>query len=152
MADEQGGEIRLRGWESPAKGSRKNLKHLCGQKCVQRMMDNFTAALMAGLQVSRSAKEAPAVAAAVSPEVRENTAAVEDLEDLPVLERLGYDRETAAMIEAESWAGPVRPKETPKPAPAPTWGAESGSKSERESFVNAIRSRSQTQRAFQRSA
>jgi hypothetical protein len=46
VAYEQGGEITLRGWEAP-RSSRKHAKHLCGQKCVQRMMSNFTAAVMA---------------------------------------------------------------------------------------------------------
>lgn len=146
VADEHGGEIRLRGWEAPAKSSRKSLKHLCGQKCVQRMMDNFTASIVAGMQVSRSAKES---AAAVAVEVRESVAASEDREDLPVLERMGYDRETVALIEADSWAGPARPKEA---KPATTWGAENSRKSERESFVNTIRARSQAARAFQRPA
>ena len=47
VAYEQGGELKLRGWESP-KNSRKNVKHLCGQKCVQHLTANFMAAVMAG--------------------------------------------------------------------------------------------------------
>jgi hypothetical protein len=103
VADELGGELRLRGWESP-KGSRKNVKHLCGQKCVQRLMDNFTASLMAGLQVGKSAKTA------VSEKRESVVQPAPDQEDMPILERMGYDRETVALIEAESWAGPARPR------------------------------------------
>jgi hypothetical protein len=138
VADELGGELRLRGWESP-KGSRKNVKHLCGQKCVQRLMDNFTASMMAGLQVGKSAK------AAVSETKESQVQPTLDQEDMPLLERMGYDRETAASIEAESWAGPARPKES-------TWGASDKMKNEREGFLNATRAKSQPVRSFQRSA
>ncbi len=48
VAYEQGGELKLRGWESP-KNSRKGAKHLCGQKCAQRMMANFMASLIANV-------------------------------------------------------------------------------------------------------
>jgi hypothetical protein len=137
VADELGGELRLRGWESP-KGSRKNVKHLCGQKCVQRLMDNFTASMMAGLQMGKSAKE-------VAFEKKEPlTQTAIDHEDMPILERMGYDRETAALIEAESWAGPVRPKES-------TWGADARTSSE--SRVPAARVvKPQGVRPFQRPA
>jgi hypothetical protein len=137
VADEMAGELRLRGWASP-KGSRRNVKHLCGQKCVQRLMDNFTASMMAGLQ-GRQAKE-PVV------EKKESfVAPPQDREDVPILERMGYDRETVAMIEAESWAGPVRPKET-------TWGASDSAKGERSGFLNTGRTKQQAVRPFQRPA
>src|SRR5215470_3087948 len=109
VADELGGEIRLRGWESPKK-SRRNVRHLCGQKCVQRMMDNFTASLKAGQQAGKTSKEPAAQTAHQMVESRPSDAHDGD-EERPLLERMGYDRETAALIEAESWAGPVRPKE-----------------------------------------
>ncbi|HMG03378.1 MAG TPA: hypothetical protein VK596_09615 [Edaphobacter sp.] len=139
VADEMGGELRLRAWEAP-KSSRKNAKHLCGQKCAQRLMDNFTASIMTELQTSKNAKEAVA-------EIRKgsavNSAPVADCDDAPILERLGYDRETAAAIEAESWAGPVRPKET--------WGAEVRTRNE--SLIPAARVKSsQGVRPFQRPA
>src|ERR1700722_15565060 len=56
VAYEQGGELKLRGWEAP-QNSRKNVKHLCGQKCVQRLTDNFTASVMAGGHASKRGKE-----------------------------------------------------------------------------------------------
>lgn len=144
VADEQGGEMRLRGWEAPTKGLRKSLKHLCGQKCVQRLMDNFTASLMAGVQVSKAAKEAPTESQRKALE-----AAAADPENMPVLERMGYDRETVALIEADSWAGPVRAKEPALPKEK-TWGAESSL--DNEHFVNVVRAKAQAARAFQRSA
>ena len=138
VADERGGELRLRAW-GVAKGSQKSLKHVCGQKCVQRLMDNFTASILAGIHAGKSSKEAEPVKAETVVE------AADSFEDLPVLERMGYDRETAALIEAESWAGPARPKET-------TWGANDGVRRERETFINATQAKTPAVRPFQRSA
>jgi hypothetical protein len=117
------------------------MKHLCGQKCVQRLMDNFTASIMAGLQ----GKQQTASVAQV--EKKESFSApipssVRDRDDMPILERMGYDRETIAMVEAESWAGPVRPKDAKD-----SWGAV-----EQQGIVNAARAKSPAVRPFQRSA
>ena len=135
VADEFGGEIRLRGWESPKK-SRRNVRHLCGQKCVQRMMDNFTASLKAGQQAGKLPKEPTPESAHQFAEPKQVDA--HDSEDeRPLLERMGYDRETAKLIEADSWAGPVRPKDAPPP--------ETG-------FLHATRIKPQTPRPFRRMA
>lgn len=142
VADEVGGELRLRAWESP-KGARRKMKHLCGQKCVQRLMDNFTASVMAGLQGRQQAREMPA-APVVPVEKKESfPAPVRDRDDMPILERMGYDRETIAMVEAESWAGPARPKDS--------WGASERSAKEQPEFVNAV-GKSPAVRPFQRPA
>jgi hypothetical protein len=143
VADEIGGELRLRGWESP-KGARKNRKHLCGQKCVQRLMDNFTASIMAGGQVKQQTREA---AAPVVPVEKKESfpAPVRDRDDMPILERMGYDRETIAMVEAESWAGPARPKDN-------SWGAGERGTIGQQDVVNAVRVKSPSVRPFQRSA
>ncbi|HMF53987.1 MAG TPA: hypothetical protein VK593_06535, partial [Edaphobacter sp.] len=98
VAEEQGGELKMRAWGA-GKGSRKNLKHLCGQKCVQRLMDNFTASILAGLHAGKG-KDAP-----MEKEQPVSLQASEDLDETPLLERMGYDRETVAQIEADSWAG-----------------------------------------------
>jgi hypothetical protein len=143
VADEIGGELRLRGWESP-KGSRKNMKHLCGQKCVQRLMDNFTASMVAGLQLKQT-KEVVAAVEKLAEKKESFVVSAEDREEVPILQRMGYDRETVAMIEAESWAGPARPKET-------TWGASDKARSERESFLNPSRGQTPAVRPFQRLA
>jgi hypothetical protein len=138
VADERDGELRLRAWGA-SKGSQKSLKHVCGQKCVQRLMDNFTASILAGIHAGKSSKEAePVKAESVVEEM-------DSFEDRPILERMGYDRETAALIESESWAGPARPKET-------TWGAGDGVKRERETFINATQAKTPAARPFQRSA
>ncbi|HEY2039641.1 MAG TPA: hypothetical protein VGG95_08240 [Edaphobacter sp.] len=137
VADERDGELKLRAWGA-SKGSRKGLKHVCGQKCVQRLMDNFTASILAGMHSGKSAKE-------TEPEKTERIVdETESFEDRPVLERMGYDRETAALIESESWAGPVRPKET-------TWGVSDRAKSDREGFINVTHAKTPV-RSFQRSA
>lgn len=138
VAYEHGGELKLRGWESP-KNSRKNVKHVCGQKCVQRLTDNFTASVMAGGHASKSVKEE------ISESVEQNAEDVYDREEMPVLERMGYTRETAALIEAESWAGPAKPK-------ANAWGAENKLKIEHESFIHAARVKPQPSRSYQRMA
>lgn len=56
VAYEQGGELKLRGWESP-QNSRKNVKHLCGQKCAQRLVANFMASLMSTTHGAEQAKD-----------------------------------------------------------------------------------------------
>ena len=138
VAYEQGGELKLRGWESP-KQSRKDVKHLCGQKCAQRLTANFTASVMAAEAVCESGKT---TASAV---VEQNVAAeVQDREEMPILERMGYDRTTATLIEGDSWAGPVKPKEHSRNTDKV--------KIERESFVNATRMKTQISRPFQRMA
>jgi hypothetical protein len=142
VADEVAGELRLRAWELP-KGARKNRKHLCGQKCVQRLMDNFTASIMAGGQVKQQTREAAApVAPIAKKESFPASSPARDHDDMPILERMGYDRETIAMVEAESWAGPVRPKDSRE-----SWGAV-----EQQDDVNVARGKSPSVRSFQRSA
>jgi hypothetical protein len=138
VADERGGELRLRAWGA-SKGSQKSLKHVCGQKCMQRLMDNFTASILAGMHAGRSVKEEE------SQKPESFVEATENFEERPILERMGYDRETAALIESESWAGPVRPKET-------TWGTGDRVKSDRESYINATPAKTPAVRPFQRSA
>jgi hypothetical protein len=142
VADEVAGELRLRAWESP-KGARKNMKHLCGQKCVQRLMDNFTASIMAGLQGKPHPRETAAPMLPVQKkESFPASSSARDRDDMPILERMGYDRETIAMVEAESWAGPVRPKESKD-----SWGAV-----EQQDVVNTTHVKSSAVRSFQRSA
>ncbi len=137
VAYEQGGELKLRGWESP-KHSRKDVKHLCGQKCAQRLTANFTASVMAAESVGESGKS-------VVPEILgQHAGESHDREETPILERMGYDRATATLIEADSWAGPVKSKDNSRNADK--------LKTERESFVNAARMKPQISRHFQRMA
>lgn len=138
VAYEQGGELKLRGWESP-KHSRKDVKHLCGQKCAQRLTANFTASVMSAENASESVK------IAVPETVVQAATEAGDRDEMPILQRMGYDRATAALIEEESWAGPAKPKTTSRTA-------ESKQKIERESFINATRVKLPMSRPFQRMA
>jgi hypothetical protein len=138
VAYEQGGELKLRGWESP-QNSRKNAKHLCGQKCAQRMMANFMASLTATSHSGEHAKES-------APDNGDRTVKSDDAGLLSRSERSerperSLDRTDRSLvgratldsdIEAESWAGPVRFKEE-------GWEAHSKPQAERENFLHAPR-------------
>ncbi|HEV2710307.1 MAG TPA: hypothetical protein VGU67_08855 [Edaphobacter sp.] len=138
VAYEQGGELKLRGWESP-KHSRKDVKHLCGQKCAQRLTANFTASVMSAGSAGESAKTA------VHESVEQAFAEAGNPDEMPILQLMGYDRATSALIEEESWAGPAKPK-------ASSRTVESKQKAERESFINATRVKPPMSRPFQRMA
>ena len=139
VAYEQGGELKLRGWESP-QNSRKNAKHLCGQKCAQRMMANFMASLTASSHVGEVTKE-------VALDNGDRTTKNDDMELIGRPDRsekpersldrtdrslVGRASMGSADIEAESWAGPVRFK-------AEAWEAPAKLPAERENFLRAPR-------------
>jgi hypothetical protein len=139
VAYEQGGELKLRGWESP-QNSRKNAKHLCGQKCAQRMMANFMATLTASSHVGEQVKEtvldggdrlakSDDVDLIGRSERSERPERSLDRTDRSLVGRASMDN---VDIEAESWAGPVRFKEE-------AWEAQSKAKPERENFLHAPR-------------
>ena len=141
VAFEQGGELKLCAWDSP-KNSRKNAKHLCGQKCAQRMVANYMTALMTATHADEQSKES-----ALSGVVTVQASILVD----PV-ERIGritVARSSTAVddatIEAESWAGPVRTKED-------TWETMSKLRAEREEFMNATRGKTPTPSRLQRMA
>ena len=144
VAYEQGGELKLRGWESP-KNSRKGAKHLCGQKCAQRMMANFMASLMATVHSNEQDAEAALEGmdvVAKSEEIEvinrpERSERVEKVERTDRLDRtdrslVGRANIASADLEAESWAGPVRVKEE-------VWEASAKRQPERENFLQAPR-------------
>jgi hypothetical protein len=148
VAYEQGGELKLRGWESP-KNSRKDAKHLCGQKCAQRMVANFMASQMETVHTGEQGKEvalesADYAAVSDSREIPERSERAEraDRTDRSLLGRAAVDPTT---IEADSWAGPVRPKEE-------TWETQTKLRAERESFVNATRAKAPVANRLQRMA
>jgi hypothetical protein len=142
VAYEQGGELKLCAWESP-KNSRKNAKHLCGQKCAQRMVANYMTSLMAAIHQDEQGKEA-ALSAEMMP------AATMPVEAPDRTVRLATAQSGRAVIdddaiEAESWAGPVRAKED-------TWETLSKLRAERESFLNATRGKTPAPSRLQRMA
>ena len=138
VAYEQGGELKLRGWESP-QNSRKNAKHLCGQKCAQRMMANFMASLTAASHIGEVTKEVVSDDRTTKsdemdlvgrPERSERAERSLDRTDRSLVGRASIE---SADIEAESWAGPVRYK-------AEAWEAQpSKPQAERENFLHAPR-------------
>src|ERR1700749_1608455 len=120
VAYEQGGELKIRGWEAP-KNSRKGAKHLCGQKCAQRMMANFMASLMATvhnneqeseqvLEVIGGVAKADEVELVRRPEGSERIERVERTDRLDRTDRslVGRANADSDELDAESWAGPVR--------------------------------------------
>jgi hypothetical protein len=143
VAYERDGEIRLRAWE-PSKGLRKNMKHLCGQKCVQRLMSNFTEAVKAAGDRMEAGKElAPVVQEAA---VRDLTAKeVQERQISAVAARIEMDPVQTAAVEAESWAGPVRLKET-------MWDTIHTSKLEPNRFAHAARQTPASARHMQKMA
>jgi len=144
VAYEQGGELKVRGWESP-KNSRKGAKHLCGQKCAQRMMANFMASIMASVHSNEQEVEpieegVEAVTRGEEVEVinrREGIGKPERVDRADRLDRtdrslVGRASIHSADLEAESWAGPVRVKEE-------AWEALPERQPERENFLHAPR-------------
>ena len=143
VAYEQGGELKLRGWESP-QNSRKNSKHLCGQKCAQRLMANFLATLTenghgieqgkeAALDVEQAAINESRMEVSERSERQELSEKTDrhDRSDRSLIGRAVVDSDSLA---ADSWAGPVRPKED-------SWETQHKLRTERESFLNATRSK-----------
>jgi hypothetical protein len=58
VAYEQRGELRLSGWQSKLT-LRPKVKHLCGQKCVHRLMDEFMAAVSSVADAAGTILEKP---------------------------------------------------------------------------------------------
>ncbi len=76
VAFEQGAELRLAGWSSRHR-TRPGAKHLCGQACVYRLMDDFMARLIAMKPQAEGEKPAPVpvrAATAVDTSLTSNTA------------------------------------------------------------------------------
>jgi len=94
-------------------------------------MSNFTASVMAnghgeGKELVAEAAEPISHAAQVLREMQEQ-------EEAAVAQRIVHiDPELAAAVEAESWAGPAKPKEN-------LWDMPNKLKMERESFLHAAR-------------
>jgi hypothetical protein len=57
VASEQGGELRVSGWNSRIR-LRAGTKHLCGQTCLHKLMDEFVARTIAGRVATAAAESA----------------------------------------------------------------------------------------------
>jgi len=62
VAFEHGGELRLTGWSSRIRQN-PGTKHLCGQTCLHKLVDEYIARTIGG-RLSTAVSEAPAVAGA----------------------------------------------------------------------------------------
>lgn len=60
VAYERNGELRLSGWQSKHT-LRPKVKHLCGQKCVHRLMDEYMASVSSLMDAAGSTAEKPAI-------------------------------------------------------------------------------------------
>jgi hypothetical protein len=58
VAYESNGELRISGWQSKHT-LRPKVKHLCGQKCVHRLMDEFMAAVSSVIDAAGTMLERP---------------------------------------------------------------------------------------------
>jgi hypothetical protein len=115
VAYEQGGELRVSGWQSRNR-LRPGSKHLCGQTCLHKLVDEFMAKAIA--------VRGPAAVAAEAQEVLERGAGPE--RQLSVERQPGFDRQLstdtsltsgAAYVEVQSSARLITAK---IPAVAPT--------------------------------
>jgi hypothetical protein len=122
VAYEQGGELRVSGWTSRHR-LRPDSKHLCGQTCLHKLVDEFMAKSIA----VRAQRRGEAVEAEVEPAVLDDTSLTTPAAQVAAAKRVAAAVETAAAAEAveevESSArlitapAPVPPKPVYRPLP-----------------------------------
>ena len=111
VAFEQGAELRLAGWNSRYR-TRPGARHLCGQACVYRLMDDFMARLIAMKPQAESEKPIPARVRIGSDTSLTSNAAYLDVESSA---RLIQSAELVTMpAKAEEPAGPALVDEAPR--------------------------------------
>ncbi len=76
VAFEQGAELRLAGWNSRYR-TRPGAKHLCGQACVYRLLDDFMARLIAIKPQLEPEKKDPMRVSATDASLTSNAAYIE---------------------------------------------------------------------------
>lgn len=96
VAHEHSGELRLSGWNSRNR-TRPGSKHLCGQTCLHKLVDDFMARLI-------SARVAPAVAETAEPVIR--PIATDARLTSPSAQVQDHFESSARLLTP---AGPVRP-------------------------------------------
>ena len=102
---EQGGELRLSGWSSRQR-TRPGARHLCGQSCVYKLVDDFMAQLFAMRGAGQESRE---TAATKCPPARAHIAT-----DTSLTSHAAYEgvEEYARLI------APPEPEKLPAAAPA----------------------------------
>jgi hypothetical protein len=112
---EQGGEMRLGGWNSRMR-QRPNAKHLCGQTCLHKLLDEFMARTSAARAAS-AGTESVEGAEPVAPRAEVDAS-------LTSFAAYEEDESSARLIETPAAAAPVfpmQPRLVAEPvAPAPT--------------------------------
>ncbi len=106
VAYDQGGELRVSGWNSRNR-LRPGSKHLCGQTCLHKLVDDFMARALAA-RVSRTAQNH------AEDEVMEQAAGA----DASLTSEAAYKEaeSSARLITTPGPVSPVRPMAVPAPA------------------------------------
>lgn len=107
VAYEQGGELRLSGWTSRHR-LKVDAKHLCGQTCLHKLIDEFIAKSIA----ARAHRGSETAAAEAEMPVATDTSLIHAAAALDV-------ESSARLVPAPKPAPPRAPTPISKPAPAP---------------------------------
>jgi len=102
VASEQGGELRVSGWNSRNR-LRPGMKHLCGQICLHKLVDEFMARALAMRTQSGVAEEHPVHHAAATSDV---SLTADTAYNHPPVEEV---ESSARLIAAPEPAAPRRP-------------------------------------------
>jgi hypothetical protein len=110
VACEQGGEMRVSGWNSRNR-LRAGSKHLCGQTCLHKLLDEFLARTIEG----RPAPDAASASAEKSERMNASVSAIEtaiedDIPAMPGPVAVPPER----IVPASAATLPFRPMETPR--------------------------------------
>jgi hypothetical protein len=113
VAYEQGGELRVSGWSSRNR-LRPGSRHLCGQTCLHKLVDEFMARTLTGRPAQNAAGE---VAGDIQEQVREGAAKT----DASLTSGAAYEdfESSARLIATPSAIMPIRPAATTAPARQP---------------------------------
>ena len=127
VAYEQGGELRVSGWTSRHR-LRPDSKHLCGQTCLHKLVDEFMAKSIA-VRAQRRGEAVEAVEVETEPAVLDDTSLTAPAAQVATATRVAATRAAAAeaaaaaaaTAEVESSARLITPSAPlpPKPAPGP---------------------------------
>jgi hypothetical protein len=150
VASEQGGELRVSGWSSRNR-LRPGMKHLCGQTCLHKLVDEFMARTIAVRVQAGSAEESAVLHPVVDTDASlTSEAAFEEVESSARLIATPEPAPTRrpplrAPAELVAMPGRLTVEEPPAPAEAPrfasrNWRAEAWDR-ERERELQAVERR-----------
>jgi len=128
VAYEHGAELRISGWHSQARMSAK-AKHLCGQTCLHKLVDDFMARTIAmrvaALQVGQEADDAaePRRTAPVTDTTLTSSAAHTVLRSLPLVPAAYHDDIDSSARLIASPKSEDKLEAVPPPPSTPTYNA-----------------------------